>query len=115
MNTPIIRWNYQYIESGREIIFSEEAINIIPDEHDRWAIQGSLVVKTSAMPEYKWAGETVSVPICWIGYIRDNETGGKMEIKVTGDKFRCAFPNIRDANIGYGESYLYGKTPREVM
>ena len=31
------------------------------------------------------------------------------------DNFACKMPHINDANIGFGEGYIYGSTPNIVM
>jgi hypothetical protein len=97
-----IHWSYQYIEGGK-LIFDNDEINIKPDKHGRWAIRGFVYIKTNAMPGYVFAGEKVAVPIAWVENSDDY------------NKFISNFAHIKDANIGYGQSYFYGETPREVM
>lgn len=107
---PKIIWKYRYLEECREVT-SEDIINITPDEHNRWMIIGYATMKTKALPEYKTFGKKIHIPIVTI---QQKGCSGAVVPSIV-DNFCSHFPNIKDANIGFSDSYFYGKTPNEVM
>ncbi len=107
---PAIQWRYHYLQNCKEVTVIDE-IDLTPDHMNRWQIRGYFMVDTKAMPEYKVFGEQVSVPCCWI-----TQKGClNSPVPSVDDNFACKFSHVYDINIGFGESYFYGKTPNELM
>lgn len=110
MKTPVIIWHYHYLQSCKEVAVTD-TIDLTPDTMNRWQIRGYLRVKTKALPEYKTFGKSIAVPVAWI-----NQKGCRgASVPSLIDNFACKFPYIYDANSGYGESFLFGATPNELM
>jgi hypothetical protein len=106
---PKLIWKYRYINGGN-IVTPYEFINRIPDKHNRWMIVGYATMKTKAMPYYKIFGKAIHIPMVTI-----QQKGCIVTISSSIDNFCGHFSNIKDANIGYSDSYFYGETPNEVM
>lgn len=109
-SSPKIIWRYHYLQECREVTINEE-IDTTPDKQGRWQIRGFIRIRTTALPAYKWIGKSVEVPVACIN---QKGCGGAVVPSVVND-FCCKFPYIYDANLGYGEAFLYGDTPNEVM
>jgi hypothetical protein len=110
MTPPKIIWRYHYLEKCN-IVTPDDIINIKPDEHNRWVIKGYVKMKTKAMPDYEMFGKKILIPMV---VIQQKGCAGSTVPSIV-DNFCAHFPYIRDANIGFNESYIYGKTPNEVM
>ncbi len=114
-----IIWRYSYVERSFEEatnnILPDDTINETPDEHNRWAIEGYLRIKTSALPIYKWAGREINIPFCRVKYICSNLDNTHITIPLTNWRFRCTAPTLSDANFGYSNKCIQAITPREVM
>ena len=113
-NQPIIHWRYRCIEGGREVGVDEE-INLSPDHLSRWQIEGCVNVQASALPlDYRPLGDHVMVPIAWV-----NQRGCKLGDVPSidpDDRFASRFACFSNGlALGFGETYLYGRTPNEVM
>jgi hypothetical protein len=110
MNCPKLIWRYRYLEKCN-MVTPDDIINLTPDDHNRWMIIGYVMVKTKAIPDYKNFGK--QIPISMVSIHQKGCAGGTVPSLI--DDFCAHFPNIKDANIGFSDSYFYGKSPNEVM
>lgn len=108
LKQPKIIWRYHYVQACKQVTIAD-AINTTPDDSGRWQIRGFIKVNTAVLPEYKWAGKYVSIPIAWI---MQKDCKNQSDLLC---RFKCEFTSIYDANLGYGRTYFYGSTPNEVM
>jgi hypothetical protein len=107
---PTIIWRYHYLQACKEVTINDE-IDLTPDNNGRWQIRGFINVNTKAMPEYKWAGKKIHVPVAYI-----NQKGcAGASVPSLVNNFCCNFTYIYDANTGYSDFNIFGDTPNEVM
>jgi len=103
----MIKWHYRYVGKCEEIL-PDTNIILEPDKYGRWAIIGSVFIKTDVMPGYEKIGEKISVPIAWIFQ-------KKVSSQTDETIFTCEFPHVYDANIGFSVTYFSNKELRALM